>query len=316
MHLKQIAARLTAALLLVSTLITPAFALTGTVTTDGDDLRLRAEANTASKILKKLANGAQVEVLSALENGWYQVAFEGLQGYVSGKYLAVESEAVPLVNEPPAESAAPAAEEAPVQASASAEEAVKRYVQVVEGPLNVRSGPGTEYEKVGSLATGRVVEFQSLENGWYRIETGCISADYVKEVDASQLDTASLKGQEIASYALQFVGYPYVYGGSSPRGFDCSGFTSYVYKQFGYSLNRTASGQLDNGTAVSRSELRPGDLVIFKKGNTSKRATHVGLYIGNDQFVHACTSRVGVIVSSMSSNYYATGFVGGRRIVN
>ena len=112
-----------------------------------------------------------------------------------------------------------------------------------------------------------------------------------------------------------FLGYRYVYGGASPSGFDCSGFTSYVYKQFGYKLNRSASDQLDNGTPVSRNELQPGDIVIFKKGNSSKRATHVGLYIGNNQFIHASTAKVGVIISRMSDAYYTTGFVGGRRIV-
>ena len=112
------------------------------------------------------------------------------------------------------------------------------------------------------------------------------------------------------------MGYPYVYGGSSPKGFDCSGFTSYVYKQFGITINRTASTQLDNGTPVSMSELQPGDLVMFKKSGTgSKRASHVGIYIGNNQFVHASTSTVGVIVSDMDYAYYTTGFVGGRRLV-
>ena len=147
-------------------------------------------------------------------------------------------------------------------------------------------------------------------DGWYQIETGYVCGDYVKEVDAAEAQN-STKGQEIADYALQFLGYRYVYGGSSPSGFDCSGFTSYVYKQFGYKLNRSASDQLDNGVAVSRSELQPGDLVIFKKGSSS----HVGLYIGNNQFIHASTSKVGVIISRMSDAYYTTGFVGGRRIV-
>ena len=88
-----------------------------------------------------------------------------------------------------------------------------------------------------------------------------------------------------------------------------------MYKQFGYSLNRTCSGQLDNGTPVSMSELQPGDLVIFKKGNSSSRATHVGLYIGDNQFIHASTAKVGVIINKLSDYYYTTGFVGGRRIV-
>ena len=95
-----------------------------------------------------------------------------------------------------------------------------------------------------------------------------------------------------------------------------SGLTTYVYKQFGYSLNRTCSGQLKNGRAVAMSELQPGDLVIFKKGNTKEAATHVGLYIGSNQFVHASTPKVGVIISKLSDAYYTTGFVGGRRLVD
>ena len=302
MRLKHAATRLTAALLLVSSLITPAFALTGTVNTGNEVLRLRAEANTKSDILKNLANGVQVEVLNTLENGWYQVSCGDIQGYVSGKYLVLEDAAA----EPPAEA---------VPAAAEVQEEVKTYVQVTDGPLNIRSGPGTDYDRAGSLPTGRGVEFQSLEDGWYKIDAGYISADYVKEVDASQINATALKGQEVANYALQFVGCRYVHGGTSPKGFDCSGLTTYVYKQFGYTLNRTCSGQLKNGRPVSMSELQPGDLVIFKKGNTKEAATHVGLYIGNNQFVHASTPKVGVIISSMSSAYYTTGFVGGRRIV-
>ena len=153
-------------------------------------------------------------------------------------------------------------------------------------------------------------------DGWYKISGGYVCADYVTEIDAAAYQASYSKGQEIADYALQFKGYRYVHGGSSPStGFDCSGFTSYVYKQFGYSLNRTCSGQLDNGTPVSMSELQPGDLVIFKKGNSSSRATHVGLYIGDNQFIHASTAKVGVIINKLSDYYYTTGFVGGRRIV-
>ena len=250
---------------------------------------MRAESNTGSTILKNLDHGTQVEVLTAVENGWYQIAHEGTTGYVSGDYLTVDA----------AEAAALPVEELPT------------YVRITTSALNVRSGPGTEYEKVGQLGMGTVAEAVATLDGWYQLESGYISAEYAQEIDPSQMG----QGQAIADFALQFVGYPYVYGGSSPSGFDCSGFTSYVYKQFGYSINRTASAQLDNGYAVSMSELQPGDLVMFKKGSTSKRATHVGIYIGNNQFVHASTSSVGVIISSMSEAYYTTGFVGGRRLV-
>ena len=112
------------------------------------------------------------------------------------------------------------------------------------------------------------------------------------------------------------MGYPYVYGGSSPSGFDCSGFTKYIYSQFRYSINRTVSNQLQNGTPVSMGERQPGHLVMFKKSGTgSSAASHVGIYIGGRQFVHASTTEVGVIVSDMDSAHYTTGFVGGRRIV-
>lgn len=316
MKFNRAAARMTAALLLVSSLITPALALTGTVTTAGSSLRVRAEANTAGTVLGKLANGTQVEVLAALEDGWYQIAYAETSGYVSGKYLTVAEQAPAAApQEQPSGAAAPvalAAELPAEDADQAAEE--KSYVRVVAGPLNVRSGPGTDFDKTGRLSTGRVVEVLEQTDGWYKTELGYISAEYVTEADAAQAQ-ASGQGQEIVDYALQFVGCRYVYGGSSPSGFDCSGFTSYVYKHFGYSLNRSASNQLDNGVAVSMDELQPGDLVMFRKSGSSKRASHVGLYIGDGQFVHASTTRVGVIVSGLHEAYYTSGFVGARRII-
>ena len=106
------------------------------------------------------------------------------------------------------------------------------------------------------------------------------------------------------------------YGGTSPSGFDCSGFVKYVYAHFGINMNRTASAQMDNGTPVSMSELIPGDVVFFKKaGSSASRASHVGIYIGGGQFIHASTSTTGVIVSDMDYAYYTTGFVGGRRLL-
>lgn len=310
MNFKHIASRLTAGLLLVSTLITPALAASGTVNTQGSSLRLRSDASTSASVLKNLAHGTEVEVLSDLVDGWYQVSYKGTVGYVSGDYLTVTADSVPDAAVPVASDPAPQAAE-----SAVASTETKLYIKVTEGPLNIRSGPGTDYDRVGSLSTGRMAEVVETLDGWYKIGSGYVSADYVTEVDGAAYQASYSKGQEIADYALQFVGGRYVHGGSSPSGFDCSGLTSYVYKQFGYSINRTCSGQLDNGTPVSMSELQPGDIVIFRKGNSSKRATHVGLYIGNNQFVHASTSKVGVIISKLSDAYYTTGFVGGRRIV-
>lgn len=334
---KTTAARLTASLLLVSALVIPALAATGTVNSGNSPLRVRAQASADSQVLTKLSDGTQVDVISGLQDGWYQIAFGDLTGYVSGDYLIVsEAPAVPsstvvsAVSAPApfsaSRSACPAAQIAEVvqdavsSMEATVEDAVETYeeplyAKVTVSSLNIRSGPGTTHDKVGSLRIGKIVDVLGRAGDWYKIESGYISAEYVVLVDAETAAAASL-GQEIADYALQFLGYPYVYGGSSTRGFDCSGFTKYVYAQFGYSINRTASNQLDNGVSVSMSELEPGDLVFFKKSGTgSKRASHVGIYIGNSQFVHASTSKVGVIVSHMSDAYYTTGFVGGRRLV-
>ena len=120
-------------------------------------------------------------------------------------------------------------------------------------------------------------------------------------------------GTDIATTAKKYLGSRYVYGGASPSGFDCSGFTSYVYKQFGIKLDRSSGGQASNGTKVSKDSLVPGDLLIF--GNTYKSGvSHTGLYLGNGQFIHASTSTTGVIISDLNSSYYVKKFLYGRRV--
>ena len=122
-------------------------------------------------------------------------------------------------------------------------------------------------------------------------------------------------GESIVAYAKQYLGYKYVYGGSSPsKGFDCSGFTTYVFSHFGISLSRTSSGQSKNGVAVERSNLSLGDIVIFK--NSSNTAIgHVGIYIGDGNLIHSGNSKTGVIITSLSSSYYKTRYVGARRVI-
>ena len=125
--------------------------------------------------------------------------------------------------------------------------------------------------------------------------------------------STSVKGEEIVEYAKQYVGYKYVYGGSSPSGFDCSGFTQYVYKHFGYSLTRTSSSQASNGTAVSKGNMQPGDIICFSGSNGSTTVSHVGIYIGGGKFVHAANSRRGVIISNVDGDGFF--YVCSRRII-
>ena len=116
------------------------------------------------------------------------------------------------------------------------------------------------------------------------------------------------KGSEVVAYAKTLLGCKYVYGGTTPSGFDCSGFTQYVYKHFGVNLNRTAAAQYSNGKSVT--SLQAGDLVMFGKSGIS----HVGIYIGGNSFIHAANPSKGVRIDSLSSGYYKTNYVGARRI--
>lgn len=124
-------------------------------------------------------------------------------------------------------------------------------------------------------------------------------------------------GNDVAEYAKQYLGYSYVVGGKTPNsGFDCSGFTRYVYMNFGYTLGTTASNQTNVGTEISREDLQIGDLILFyNEGKTS--IGHTGIYIGNNEFIHAANPQRGVVTDNLNTNsYYNERFVSARRIVN
>ena len=143
-----------------------------------------------------------------------------------------------------------------------------------------------------------------------------LSTFFSRSSSSSSSNSGPSLGEQVAATAKKYIGCAYIFGGTSPSGFDCSGFVQYIYKLYGYSLYRTADVQLNNGYSVSRSNLKPGDLVFFANTyNTSAAASHVGIYIGNDQFVHAANSSDGVKTSALSESYYATRYVGARRIV-
>lgn len=132
------------------------------------------------------------------------------------------------------------------------------------------------------------------------------------EEQASSTQTVAASGNSsVVDTAMSYIGSKYVYGGSTPSGFDCSGFTSYIYKQYGVNLNRTAAGQYSNGTEVSREDLQAGDLVMFGKSGIN----HVGIYIGDGQIVHAANPSRGVTTDTIDSGYYNNNYVGARRVM-
>ena len=188
--------------------------------------------------------------------------------------------------------------------------------------LNVRSAATTDSTVVGKLNGGTVVSANSMGSStWYRFlyngNVCYISSDYLspytEPAPGQSSGNVPQTANDIVNHALQYLGYRYVYGAESPKsGFDCSGLVYYVFGQHGYKMNRTADGQMDQGTPVPTENLRPGDLLFWGYGNYSN---HVGIYIGDGNFVHASNPTSGVRISAMSETYYAKRYLGARRII-
>ncbi len=197
--------------------------------------------------------------------------------------------------------------------------------------VNVRSGPSTAYPSYGQLDYGAAVVLLAEENGWYKITypladigSAYVSGDYISTTVPAPRNDISVEygaqytlsaGQRIVQIAEQFLGLPYVYGGSTPAGFDCSGFTSYVFKQLGYNLYRSSYQQINNGVPVSKSELMPGDLLLFKRQGAS-RIHHVGIYVGNGMMIHSPQTGDVIKYTSIVTGYYNNCYYAARRIVS
>ncbi len=184
--------------------------------------------------------------------------------------------------------------------------------------LNVRSMGTTNSSILGQVYGGQTVKIIGTDNGFYKIDYKGMAAfvcdDYVSVRGNSVSRGNRSKGQMVVETAKKYIGTPYVYGGMSPSGFDCSGFVKYIYSQYGVSLYRTAASQTSNGYAVSRSELRQGDLVFFATNGSGGGISHVGIYVGDGCFIHSPRPGKGVEITPMSYGYYADTYVCSRRI--
>ncbi len=196
------------------------------------------------------------------------------------------------------------------------------FVGAVDGDVvNVRVEPSTDSDVAGRLGYGTTVNIIGyVSSGWYKIScgqlTGWMHEDYlIAKPQKYELLPANLaEGEKIAQFAMGYIGYPYVYGGSSPEtGFDCSGFVKFVMNSCGYEVNRIAADQALNGFEVPFHELQPGDILLF--ATPGYGIDHSGIYIGNGKMVHASTESTGVIISDLSSEYNMTHYSTARRIV-
>lgn len=166
------------------------------------------------------------------------------------------------------------------------------------------------YDMTGYIAKTQVA---ADETGAYYVkaaknssETACLPAYSAQEA----LELKSL----IVNNSQKYIGVPYVYGGTSTRGFDCSGFTQYVFRESGISINRTARNQVYNGVIIAKEDLQPGDLVIFSNTSGTGFATHVGIYLGNGKLIHSGTSR-GVSIVDLDSSYFVEHYACSRRVI-
>ena len=260
---------------------------TGVIT--GSDVNFREGPSTDDAVLSRLNSGDEVRIVS-ISGGWCRVDVGGLEGYVNSDYVSVDG--LPLVH--------------------------PKGI-IIGDCVNVRNVPSTDGGILTKVYAGSTVDLLSMEGEWYAVSIngtrGYIRSDYIRLYTPG---TASGVGAEAAAAAYDYLGVRYSYGGASPKGFDCSGFTMYIYGLFGYSLPHSATSQWKNtGTYVERSDLQPGDLVLFCDPSRSngKACSHVGIYVGDGNFIHASSSSTGDMkISSLSETYYNNYYVGAKRV--
>ncbi|MCC3868666.1 C40 family peptidase [Terrisporobacter mayombei] len=268
-------------------------------------LNVRKGAGTSYSVITTLSHGTKVTVKST-SNGWSKITSGSITGYVSSSYL---SSSKPSTGN-----------------DSNSETSTTKYVDSKAG-LNVRKGAGTNYSVITTLNHGTKVTVKSTSNGWSKITsgsiTGYVSSTYLTSTKPSSGGSSnsntstSASASKIISYAKTLLGKPYVWGAQGPSGFDCSGFTYYVFKNAaGITLPRTSSLQSNYGTYVSRSNLKPGDLVFFDTvGSNNGGVTHCGIYIGNGQLIHAASGQGRVVINDLNSSYYVNAYVNARRVL-
>lgn len=187
--------------------------------------------------------------------------------------------------------------------------------QIEDGtPLKVLKETEDFYRIDCSGMTGYIAKTQVTRNEYGVYMVSCVPGDEDTTVQRYAPWIAGLqKRGNVVQLAKTQLGTRYVYGGTSPYGFDCSGFTQYIYGKYNVTLNRCADTQLENGIIVDRKDLQIGDLVFFRIGWSPWVASHVGIYVGNNQMLHA--SSYGIAYADLNSKYWANSYVGARRIV-
>ena len=253
-----------------------------------DNLNIRAIAAEDGRLVGKLPRNAACEVIDT-DDTWAHIKSGSVEGYVSLEYLLTG-----------------------VPAKFKAEELATTVAKVTTDSLKVRAEANTDSEVITLVAMGEELEVAAVEGDWVRVllddDEVFVSAEYVEvsaELGTAVTMTELLYGQgvsdvrvDLCQYAKEFIGNPYVWGGTSlTRGTDCSGFVMRVFQKYGVKLPRNSRAQANCGTTIKVSEAKPGDLIFYAKGKT---INHVAIYIGNGQVVHASSPKTGIKISNVS----------------
>lgn len=281
---------------------------------NASSLRLRGGPSKDYPTLDYAYMGEYVTV-TGKSGQWYKVTYNLTEGYMHESYLLLHTK----------------------------KNVELGYGSITGSSVNIRSGPGTDYKAIAVGKKGEKAYIIGFNTQWYKViygnQIGYIRSDYLHltEIPYENNDSAkkplffvdgkstgvtpsasalngstSLAGKIIAT-AKKYIGVPYLWGGTTPKGFDCSGFVQYVLKQHGISIPRTTTEQYTVGKYVSKSNLKPGDLVFLQ--NTYREGiSHVGIYVGDGKMIHASSSK-GVVISDLSTSYYVKHYYGARRIL-
>lgn len=261
----------------------------GIADVESGNLNVREKPGTDGKLVGKMPKGAACEVLELTEEGdWAHIVSGEVDGYVSTEYLYIGADA-----------------------GMRALELVQTVAVVNADALKVRDGAGMDSAVLTQVPKGEELEVVEVLDGWVQVsidgEDAYVSSDYVTVEE--KLETAITMSElrygqgvsdlrvDIAEYAKQFLGNPYVWGGTSlTKGADCSGFVLSVYKHFGITLSHSSRAQANEGTKISASQLQPGDLVFY--ANSSGTINHVAMYIGGGKVIHASSPKTGIKISN------------------
>lgn len=286
--------------------------------------------NFTSTKIEKVNKDQEIKLITTMAN-WAKIEINQKEAWIPKTFLMkeVSVETTKPTEEQPEETTETQPEAQ--QPEQTTQPAVSKAAYISSNAsAHFRSGPSTSSQSLGKLPKNTKITITGEENGWYKVsyngKDGYISKSLVTEGEPPE--TTSSRSQEeprntttatqasssnVVQVAESYIGSRYVSGGSSPSGFDCSGFTQYVYGKCGITLSRTSYSQATQGTAVNKSELQPGDLLLFHYYGSSSIG-HVGIYVGNGKFIHAANSNRGVVYDSIESEYYANNYAGARRL--